>query len=95
MRKNCERSKSYVVWSQCYHHSRVSRSNGSFQEMQKNQAFRDYRVARAIELAQRNIDALESDGESEEVNFLLSQYIGELYSWQEDGEAVEPEVKRV
>ena len=51
--------------------------------MQKSQAFRDYRVARAIELAQRNIDALESDGESEEVNFLLSQYIGELYSWQE------------
>ena len=36
--------------------------------MQKSQAFRDYRVARAIELAQRNIDALESDGESEEVN---------------------------
>ena len=63
--------------------------------MQKSQAFRDYRVARAIELAQRNIDALESDGESEEVNFLLSQYIGELYSWQEDCEAVEPEVKRV
>ena len=63
--------------------------------MQKSQAFRDYRVARAIELAQRNIDALESDGESEEVNFLLSQYIGELYSWQEDGEAVGPEVKRV
>ena len=62
--------------------------------MQKSQAFRDYRVARAIELAQRNIDALESDGESEEVNFLLSQYIGELYSWQEDGEAVEPGVKR-
>ena len=56
--------------------------------MQKSQAFRDYRVARAIELAQRNIDALESDGESEEVNFLLSQYIGELYSWQEDGEAL-------
>ena len=53
--------------------------------MQKSQAFRDYRVARAIELAQRNIDALESDGESEEVNFLLSQYIGELYSWQEVG----------
>jgi len=63
--------------------------------MQKSQAFRDYRVARAIELAQRNIDALESEGESEEVNFLLSQYIGELYSWQKDGEAVEPEVKRV
>ncbi len=62
--------------------------------MQKSQAFRDYRVARAIELAQRNIDALESEGESEEVNFLLSQYIGELYSWQLDGEAVEPEVKR-
>jgi len=63
--------------------------------MQKSQAFRDYRVARAIELAQRNIDALEADGESEEINFFLSQYIGELYSWQEDGEAVEPEVKRV
>ena len=62
--------------------------------MQKSQAFRDYRVARAIELAQRNLEALESDGESEEINFLLSQYIGELYSWQLDGEAVEPEVKR-
>ena len=62
--------------------------------MQKSQAFRDYRVARAIELAQRNLEALEADGESEETNFLLSQYIGELYSWQLDGEAVEPEVKR-
>ena len=62
--------------------------------MQKSQAFRDYRVARAIELAQRNLEALESDGESEEINFLLSQYIGELYSWQLDGETVEPEVKR-
>ena len=63
-------------------------------EMQKSQAFRDYRVARAIELAQRNLEALEAEGESEEINFLLSQYIGELYSWQLDGEAVEPEVKR-
>ena len=62
--------------------------------MQKSQAFRDYRVARAIELAQRNLEALEADGESEEINFLLSQYFGELYSWQLDGEAVEPEVKR-
>ena len=62
--------------------------------MQKSQAFRDYRVARAIELAQRNLEALEADGESEEINFLLSQYIGELYSWQLDGETVEPEVKR-
>ena len=62
--------------------------------MQKSQAFRDYRVARAIELAQRNLEALEAEGESEEINFLLSQYIGELYSWQLDGEAVEPKVKR-
>ena len=62
--------------------------------MQKSQAFRDYRVARAIELAQRNLEALEVDSESEETNFLLSQYIGELYSWQEDGESVDPEVKR-
>ena len=62
--------------------------------MQKSRAFRDYRVARAIELAQRNLEALEAEGESEEINFLLSQYIGELYSWQLDGEAVEPEVKR-
>ena len=62
--------------------------------MQKSQAFRDYRVARAIELAQRNLEALEADGESEEINFLLSQYIGELYSWLLDGETVEPEVKR-
>lgn len=63
--------------------------------MQKSKAFRDYRVARAIELAQRNLEALEAEGESEELDFLLSQYIGELYSWQEDGEAVDPEVKRV
>ena len=62
--------------------------------MQKSQAFRDYRVARAIELAQRNLEALEADGESEEINFLLSQYIGELYSWQLDGETVERVVKR-
>lgn len=63
--------------------------------MQKSKAFRDYRVARATELAQRNLEALEAEGESEELDFLLSQYIGELYSWQEDGEAVDPEVKRV
>ena len=62
--------------------------------MQKSQAFRDYRVARAIELAQRNLEVLEADGASEEVNFLLSQYIGELYSWQLDGETVDPEVKK-
>ena len=62
--------------------------------MQKSQAFRDYRVARAIELAQRNLEVLEAEGESEEVNFLLSQYIGELYSWQLDGETVDPEVKK-
>ena len=51
-------------------------------------------MARAIELAQRNLEALEADGESEEINFLLSQYIGELYSWQLDGETVDPEVKK-
>ena len=63
-------------------------------EMQKSQAFRDYRVARAIELAQENLEALEADSSSEELQFIVSQYIGELYSWQEDGEAVEPKVKR-
>ena len=61
MRKNCERSKSYVVWSQCYHHQEFLDQMEVSKAMQKSQAFRDYRVARAIELAQRNIDALESE----------------------------------
>lgn len=63
-------------------------------DMQQSKAFRDYRVGRAIELAQENLESLEADSSSEELQFLVSQYIGELYSWQEDGEIVEPEVKR-
>ena len=62
--------------------------------MQKSQAFRDYRVLLNWEISARLFEALEADGESEEVNFLLSQYIGELYSWQLDGETVDPEVKK-
>ena len=44
--------------------------------MQKSHAFRDYRVARAIELAQRNLEALEADGESEEINFYCLNTLG-------------------
>ena len=46
-----------------------------------------------IELAQRNLDALEADNASEETQATLAMYIGELYCWQEDGEVIEPEVK--
>ena len=61
--------------------------------MEQSRAFRDWRVPRAIELAQRNLEALEADNASEEVQATLAMYIGELYIWQEDGEVVEPEVK--
>jgi hypothetical protein len=61
--------------------------------MEQSRAFRDWRVPRAIELAQRNLEALEADKTSEETKATLAMYIGELYIWQEDGEVVEPEVK--
>ena len=61
--------------------------------MEQNRAFRDWRVPRAIELAQRNLEALEADNASEEIQATLAMYIGELYIWQEDAELVEPEVK--
>ena len=61
--------------------------------MEHRRAFRDSRVPRAIELAQRNLEALEADKTSEETQATLAMYIGELYIWQEDGEVVEPEVK--
>ena len=61
--------------------------------MEQSRAFRDWRVPRAIELAQRNLEALEADNTSEETQATLAMYIGELYIWQEDGEMVEPEVK--
>ena len=61
--------------------------------MEQSRAFRDWRVPRAIELAQRNLEALEADNASEEIQATLAMYIGELYIWQEDGEVVEPEVK--
>jgi len=62
-------------------------------KMEQSRAFRDWRVPRAIELAQRNLEALEADNASEEIQATLAMYIGELYIWQEDGELVEPEVK--
>ena len=61
--------------------------------MEQSRAFRDWRVPRAIELAQRNLEALEADNASEEIQATLAMYIGELYIWQEDGELVEPELK--
>ena len=61
--------------------------------MEQSRAFRDWRVPRAIELAQRNLEALEADKTSEETQATLAMYIGELYIWQEDGEVVEPEDK--
>ena len=61
--------------------------------MEQSRAFRDWRVPRAIELAQRNLEALEADNASEEIQATLAMYIGELYIWQADGELVEPEVK--
>lgn len=61
--------------------------------MEQSRAFRDWRVPRALELAQRNLDAMESNDASEETQAMLAMYIGELYIWQEDGELVEPEVK--
>jgi hypothetical protein len=61
--------------------------------MEQNRAFRDWRVPRAIELAQRNLEALEADNASEETQATLAMYIGELYCWQEVGEVVEPPVQ--
>ena len=61
--------------------------------MEQSRAFRDWRVPRAIELAQRNLEASEADNASEETQATLAMYIGELYIWEEDGELVEPEVK--
>ena len=61
--------------------------------MEQSRAFRDWRVPRAIELAQRNLEGSGADNASEEVQATLAMYIGELYIWQEDGEVVEPEVK--
>lgn len=61
--------------------------------MEQNRAFRDWRVPRAIELAQRNLEASEADNASEETQATLAMYIGELYCWQEDGEVVEPPVQ--
>ena len=61
--------------------------------MEQSRAFRDWRVPRAIELAQRNLEALEADNASEETQATLAMYIGELYCWQEVGEVVEPPVQ--
>ena len=61
--------------------------------MEQSRAFRDWRVPRAIELAQRNLEALEADNTSEETQATLAMYIGELYCWQEVGEVVEPPVQ--
>ena len=61
--------------------------------MEQNRAFRDWRVPRAIELAQRNLEALEADNTSEETQATLAMYIGELYCWQEVGGVVEPPVQ--
>ena len=62
--------------------------------MEQNRAFRAWRIPRAIELAQRNLEALEADNSSEEAKTMLTMYIGELFCWQEDGEVVEPEVTK-
>ena len=61
--------------------------------MEQSRAFRDWRVPRAIELAQRNLEALEADNTSEETQATLAMYIGELYCWQEVSEVVEPPVQ--
>ena len=61
--------------------------------MEQSRAFRDWLVPRAIELAQRNLEALEADNASEETQATLAMYIGELYCWQEVGEVVEPPVQ--
>jgi len=62
-------------------------------DMQQNKAFRNYRVARVLELAQRQVDGLESNKDSDEFMQMLSWYIGELYCWQVEGEVVEPPVQ--
>ena len=62
-------------------------------DMQQNRAFRNYRVARVIELAQRQLEQMEENKDSDEFMQMLSWYIGELYCWQEEGEAIEPPVQ--
>jgi hypothetical protein len=62
-------------------------------DMQQNKAFRNYRVARVLELAQRQVDDFEANKDSDEFMQMLSWYIGELYCWQEEGEVVEPPVQ--
>ena len=62
-------------------------------DMQQNKAFRNYRVTRVLELAQRQVDDLEANKDSNEFMQMLSWYIGELYCWQEEGEVVEPPVQ--
>ena len=62
-------------------------------DMQQNKAFRNYRVTRVLELAQRQVDDLEANKDSDEFMQMLSWYIGELYCWQEEGEIVEPPVQ--
>ena len=62
-------------------------------DMQQSKAFRNYRVARVLELAQRQVDGLESNKDSDEFMQMLSWYIGELYCWQVEGEVVEPPVQ--
>jgi|TARA_Y100001947_G_C10076285_1_gene192707 hypothetical protein len=62
-------------------------------DMQQNKAFRNYRVTRVLELAQRQVDDLEANKDSDEFMQMLSWYIGELYCWQEEGEVVEPPVQ--
>ena len=62
-------------------------------DMQQNKAYRNYRVARELELAQLQVDGLESNKDSDEFMQMLSWYIGELYCWQVEGEVVEPPVQ--
>ena len=62
-------------------------------DMQQNKAFRNYRVARVLELAQRQVDNLEENKDSDEFMQMLSWYIGGLYCWQVEGEIVEPPVQ--
>ena len=62
-------------------------------DMQQNKAFRNYRVTRVLELAQRQVDDLEANKDSDEFMQMLSWYIGELYCCQEEGEVVEPPVQ--
>ncbi len=62
-------------------------------EMQKSKAFREYRVARIIELSQRQLDELEANKDSDDFMQTLAWNIGELYCWQQDGEIIEQPVQ--